>query len=214
MNRNTLIGLVAGFMLAGFVISGNGCMSEEQARGIRDTVAVGVDTGDALAAGLTEERDAALQRAEAAEAALDAARAEAERATAAKLQQSLDAVNEYLEPAKANLAAWDEALENWDEASAGAGMVGEIGSTVLPFLPPGTQAPAVMVLGVGGAMLRAWNRASGLKSLANSTVKLAEENPTANDAFKAGAELLRKMQNPAARAAIDAAQGQKKSLPI
>jgi hypothetical protein len=214
MDRRTLVAGVLGAVLALAVFSGNGCMTEQQARGIRDSVAIGVDTGDGLAASLAEEREAALARAQAAEAALDTARAEAELATAAKLQDTMDEVNEWLAPAKANLAAWDEALTDWDSASSGAGIVGQIGSSVLPFLPPGWQAPAVMVLGIGGALARAMNRSGALKSLAGSTVKLAETSPEARAAFEAGADLLNKLQNPAAKAAIDAAQGTKKSLPI
>lgn len=214
MNRTNLIPALLGAFLTLVIVGGKGCMTFEQAQATRDTVAVGVEHGDALAASLAEERDAALARAEAAEQAADAARAEAERATAAKIQTAIDKVDEYLAPARENLVAWDKALANWDEASSGAGLVGEIGETVLPFLPLSWQAPGVMVLGIGGVLARLIQKSNGLNSLARSTVKLADEHPEVAEAIKASSSLLDKIQNRAAKAAIDAAQGKKAALPV
>lgn len=214
--RTKMTPLLAGAALAAILLRGPGCtsMSREDAQANRDEAAVWVGAGTDLRADLSGQLDAARMRLEDALDALEMQRAAAEQANIALLEVSIARADEWLAPAGAVLAAWDEKLETWDEGQGGAQLIGQIGGAVLPFLPPGWQAPAVLILGIGGSLARAANRSKALNSLAASTVKLADRDPTAKELFASNADALRQTQTPGARAAIDAAQGKRSRLPI
>lgn len=203
-------------LCAAMIVPFGGCgMTLDEAKGHREALATEIQIGDDLAASLAEERDAALLRAEKAEAALDEARAEAEQATAKMLGDRLADVNEYLAPQREVLAKWDERIANWDDSQPNdLGFLTDVGSTLLPFLPAPTQGPAVLVVGVAGVLGRLLNRSKALNSLAASTVKLANDHPEVATAIKAAGATLRSIQSSGARNAVDAAQGKTIKLPV
>lgn len=217
MVRSTVnFGLIAVICAVLMIPFGGGCgVTKEEAQGHRDVLAGEIEVGQDLVASLEEERDAALARADAAEQAEREAQAEAERAVAAMLEERIEDVNAYLAPQEEVLAAWDERIANWDETQANdLGLITDAGAAILPFLPAPAQGPAVLGVAVAGVIGRLLNRSKALNSLAESTVKLANENPEVSSAIKGAAATLRSIQTAGARKAVDAAQGKGVKIPV
>lgn len=205
-----------------------GCMTREQFQEGRDKAAQGLETARETLDSVKASQEAALAEAARLEivrkaavdagdliAAADAASLrDAYTEAADKMTQTIAGASEAIETGERLLDSLDEQLAEWDAGGSGVPVVDEIGSVVLPFVPPPYRAPAVLGFGLIAAGLRAWQSRKALNSLAKSSVKLAEKHPEVASAIAAEKQMLDEKQTPTAKRAIDAAQGKAKALPI
>lgn len=122
----------------------------------------------------------------------DAAAANGDAATVARLDAGLAVIAQARREAQAVKA---DGIANW--------AVG----IVAPFIPPGPWRELLVWGGglLGAAEVARRNR-RGLTTLAASVVKLAGDDPRMAEAVKESADMLRTVQSPEARRAIDRAQ--------
>jgi hypothetical protein len=175
-----------------------GCVSQE------DYVAA-MGEGAELVATLREE----AQRHEAERVALQAQLANAEGEAREAILAQIEAHQRLSEQMMARSDDLNKVLvaakEAWDADDAG-GIVESIGQQVLPFLPPGVQGPAVLVVGIGTLLARLAQRSKALKGIVGSLEFAKKSDPEFRAAFEKVAPIIDEQQSGAAKKAVDAVQ--------
>ncbi len=157
-----------------------------------------------------EANDQILQKINDIHADTVAAREKAERekaeAVAAGDSQAAKIAQANIERLATAEAMLEQARREAEAAKTG-GIAEWVVGVVAPFVPAGPWRELIVW---GGGLLTAAEVARrkqrGLKTLAASVVKLAGEDPNAAAAVKAHADMLRSIQSPEAKRAIDKAQ--------
>lgn len=170
------------------------------------TACVNQEQIDTISAQIEESRQAIAE-----ERADLTARLDAIEPTPENAQQidDLETRVNHLETADATL----EQAENTIDRGSQTGYVNEVAQYVQPFLPPGARE-WVLVAATGlGLLERLRRKSQGLNSLAKSVVRLADD-PIIKSAIDSNAEMLRRIQSPQAKKAIDAAQGSGTVMPL
>ena len=223
MRRRTILIAIALALSVTTMTTMTGCVSEEQVQQAREAADTVVSETQLLITEARAERDEARTRLETAVSERDAARAagddaasDAAQARADGNQSFIDVIDSKLPAIESALAVAIETRNSLDSYSSGgvAGFIDSVGSTILPFLPPGAQGPGVAILGVGGLLARLFQKSKALNSLAESTVRLAREDSGVASAIKTNAEMLRRTQTKTAGRAINAAAGNGIRLPF
>lgn len=197
-----------------------GCVSREDLVDARDTTATILNE---TRAALEETRQAeADARAKALELALEleqaqldgdtkkaealAAQIEGYKTFADGLGKQAEAADAVIVKAEGIVTALDAQIAEWDAGGAQLPILDTVGDTLLPFLPPQYQTPAVMAIAGLGLIGRLIQRSNALNSLSKSVVKLADNSPAVRDAISSNAATLNQIQTKTAKKAIDKAQ--------
>ncbi len=175
-----------------------GCLTKEQVQTVRDQAAQTIDEAEALLESLRQERDEALKRSRELEGAL----AESYATAATVLSEKIAKVETVLADSRRVVSETDRILAEWDDGEM-YGPIGEIADAVLPFLPPGTQVPAILGVGLVGAVQRWITRDRALKRVVRSIDAGKAESAHLAEGIREASETIKAIQGPTTRAIVD-----------